>query len=99
MEPFVLRATRSVPRLGILAGDRIVFDSDADSILALWRPIPNIGATLLAWEEGALEAITRPPSPSELRQVVGLEPVRPASRCAESSRRHRRARARLALLR
>lgn len=78
MEPFVLRAVRPVPRLGIQAGDRVIFDPEADAITALWRPIPNTGAALLAWESGALEAVTPPPSPSLFRQTVGLSPARPA---------------------
>lgn len=79
MEPFVLRAIRPVPRLGIQAGDRVIFDPEADAITALWRPIPNTGAALLAWESGALEAVTPPPSPSLLRQVAGLSLAQPAS--------------------
>lgn len=88
-EPFVFRAVRSVPHLGIQLHDRVIFDPEADALVALWRPIPNTGATLLAWEDGALEAITPPPSLSELRQVVGLPPARPVSRIGSTFRRNR----------
>lgn|ERR1043166_6046602 len=78
MDPFVLRAVRPVPRLGIQVGDRVIFDPDAPALLTRWRaaPIPNIGAALLAYESGALEApdILSRPSAAELRAVVGLSP-------------------------
>jgi len=77
MEPFVLRATRSVPRLGILAGDRIVFDPEAPALLTICRALPNIGVALLAWEDGALESVTASPTPADLRLAVGyLSPPR-----------------------
>jgi hypothetical protein len=83
MEPFVLRAVRPVPRLGIRPGDRVIFDPEAPTLLTRWRPspIPNLGAALLVWEDGALEpaGMITPPSASEVRQVVGLSFVRPGS--------------------
>jgi len=71
MEPFVLRARRSVPRLGIQVNDRIVYDPSNPALLTLCRAIPNIGATLLAWEDGAVEPVTPSPSLEELRLAVG----------------------------
>jgi hypothetical protein len=64
VEPTVLRAVRHVPRLGILEGDTVVV---RDGSPALWRPIPNAGAVLLAHEEGALEMISWP-SPGGVAQ-------------------------------
>ena len=71
MEPFVLRATRPVPRLGIQINDRIVYDPSNPALLTLCRAIPNVGATLLAWEDGAVEPVTPSPSLEELRLAVG----------------------------
>lgn len=71
MKPFVLLAVAPVVRLGVQVGDRIIFDPAAPQLLTRWRPtpLPNIGATLLALEDGALvpaESPT-PPAPSALR--------------------------------
>lgn len=86
MEPFVLRAVRPVPRLGILVGDHVVFDPAAPSLVTRYRAkaVPNPGAVLLAYEEGALEPADSPTPPSvyELRQVVGF------SRWSASSKLH-----------
>ena len=77
MEPFVLRAARAVPRLGIRAGDYVVVQ---DGTPNLNRPIPNAGAVLLAYEDGALELISSPPDPLSLRQAVGLASPAPSGR-------------------
>lgn len=69
MEPFVLRARRSVPRLGIEVGDTIVV---RDGSPALWRSISNPGAVLLAHEDGALEIVSSPDEPPSLREAVGF---------------------------
>lgn len=92
MEPFVLRARRAVPRLGIRTNDRIVYDPANPALLTLCRAIPNIGATLLAWEDGAVEPVTPSPSLEELRLAVGY----PSRR--RTLWRHRSSRSRLALL-
>lgn len=84
MEPFVLRAVRPVPRLGIQAGDRVVWQPLDSPFPLLLRDIPNAGAVLYAWKSGALEAVTPSPRPEELRAAVGFPSL--------SSSRPRRAR-------
>lgn len=76
MEPGIFIAVRPVYRLGILPGDRIVFDSNGPHLFTRYRPvaIPNPGAVLLAVEEGDLEQVNLPtagPSFEEIRRVVG----------------------------
>lgn len=72
MKPFVLLAVRAVPRLGIRVGDRVVWDLAESLFPTVCREIPNTGAVLLAYEEGALEAVTPCPQPAELSAAVGF---------------------------
>lgn len=72
MEPFVLRAVRPVPRLGIQTGDRIVWEPEDSHFPTICRDVPNTGAVLFAWESGALVAVTPCPQPADLRAAVGL---------------------------
>lgn len=88
MEPFVLRARRPVARLGIQVNDRIVFDPSAPTLLTLCRPIPNVGAALLAWEDGAVEPVTPSPSLEELRLAVGYPSPRRLRARPRSTRTH-----------
>lgn len=78
MEPFVLLAVRPIPSLGIRAGDHVVWDPAMDSRPSICRPIPNTGAVLLAYEEGALEPLTPCPLPADLALAVGYGPRSPA---------------------
>lgn len=94
MEPFVLRAGRPVPHLGILEGDRIVFDPDAEAMVTLWRGIPNVGAVLGAYEEGALKMLT---PPSGVLPCAEADPPAPLLRRAFSA--HALRLSRLALIR
>lgn len=75
MEPFVLHAVRDVPTLDIQVGDRLILDPSGPFLLTRWRPapVPNVGAALLALEEGHLASHDPIPlSVSSLRRVVGL---------------------------
>jgi len=64
MAAIVLRAVRPVPRLHLRIGDRVILDPSAPELLTRWRPapVPNIGAALLAFEQGDLELGVNPPS-------------------------------------
>ena len=70
MDPVVLVAVRSLPTLGIRAGDRVVFDPVASPLPSLCRDIPNVGAVLGAFEAGDLVTLTRPVCPADLRLAV-----------------------------
>lgn len=78
MEPFVLIAVADLPRLGIRAGDRVVWEPTDSPYPSLCRDLRNTGAVLLAWELGALQPVTRTPLPADLRAAVGETQVRRA---------------------
>lgn len=93
MDPIVLRAVRPVPRLRIQPGDLVILDPEAPDLLTRWRPksLPNIGAALLAFEDGALEAeCPTPPSSADLARVVGLSSAGSPSRWRVRPARHLR---------
>lgn len=105
-EPFVLRAVKPIPSLHLQVDDLVIFDPQAPHLLTRWRPSkgPDVGAALLAFEEGALEAdCATPPSSAELRRVVGLtspvSPSLPSQSPGRHGRRLHRGRAGLGLLR
>lgn len=86
MEPVIFRAVRPVFDLGILIGDRVVFDPNSPDLITRYRPvaIPNHGRVLYEIEGGALEPIyPQSPTPSveEMRQAVGAPALaRPVGR-------------------
>lgn len=105
-EPFVLRAIRPLPSLDLQVDDLVIFDPQAPHLLTRWRPSkgPDVGAALLAFEEGGLEAESpTPPSSAELRRVVGsafpVSPSMPSQSRGQHARRLHRARAGLEVVR
>jgi hypothetical protein len=88
MEPFVFRAQRAVPDLGIQPGDLVVVDPGTPRPVTLERDLPaNYGRILGEVELGSLDYLTPHRSLSDLRQVVGQ---RPPSSCASPPRRRGR---------
>lgn len=72
MEPFVFRATRPYPHLGLWAGDRLVVEPGHAVPVVLTRKLPpNYGAILGALEEGALEPVNPSQSVEALAAAVG----------------------------
>lgn len=72
MEPFVFRAQRAVPDLGIQIGDLVVVDPGTVRPVTIERELPaNYGRLLGAAECGDLDYLTPRQPLSALRQAVG----------------------------
>lgn len=75
MEPFVFRAQRAVPEMGIEPGDLVVVDPGTTRPVTIEREItPNYGRLLGASEAGALDYLTPRQPLAALRQAVGQSP-------------------------
>lgn len=76
MEPFVFRAQRAMPELGIEPGDLVVVDPGTERPVTIEREIPaNYGRLLGASETGDLDYLTPRQPLASLRQVVGQNPL------------------------
>ena len=89
MEPFVFRATRPHPHLGLWTGDQLVVEPGHATPVVLTRQLPpNYGAILLAESLGGLELVTRSLPLEALAAAVG-EPCPSPSFSPAPSRSHR----------
>ena len=78
MDPIVFRAVRSIPELGIDAGDDVVMNPRAPRLFTHCRRV-DPGAALNAYQLGALQPLAAAPLPADLAAAVGLSAPSPST--------------------